>query len=149
MAQMMICDGCGELPADLLIQNIHNGDVMAFCVSCSGLWAKGHADAVLDEVGPEVPDTVPQPLESDSGTVDTFDLPPDSGTDRAIGEIVESAPRPAEAKPSKGASNGTVRKRSSGTGSRSRKSASEARPDPGPEPVRVGVGPDDDDDPGF
>jgi hypothetical protein len=45
------CDNADGQVAAVVITNIYTGDVMAFCVPCSGPWALGYALAVAEGQG--------------------------------------------------------------------------------------------------
>lgn len=55
MAQAMLCDGCEERPAVLLITNIQTGEVLAFCLGDSAVWAETHAKSLLELLGTDYP----------------------------------------------------------------------------------------------
>lgn len=118
MAQAMLCDGCGERPAVLLITDIQTGEVLAFDVACSAVWAETHAKAILDVLGADYPGQLGTWLTGPSGpgaaaSEPTGDEPAadakpkrarrtrkpaeaEYDPNRTIGEVVESAPTPPD-----------------------------------------------------
>lgn len=88
MAQPIPCDLCGQVLADFMVTNVHNGDTMALGVECVGLFAAGleataaaateagdpeQVDPETDEPTDEPTDTTGQPEPVDG---DGADLPP-------------------------------------------------------------------------
>lgn len=118
MAQAMLCDGCGERQAVLLITDIQTGEVLAFDVTCSAVWAETHAKAILDVLGDEYPGQLGTWLSgpitaaqsesaADPGSPDAAGKPKrarkprkpaeaEYDPNRTIGEVVESAPTPPD-----------------------------------------------------
>lgn len=118
MAQAMLCDGCGERQAVLLITDIQTGEVLAFDVTCSAVWAETHAKAILDVLGDEYPGQLGTWLSGPPADVERApDMLDNPGGQAAkpkqarkprkpaaeydpnrtiIGEVVESAPTPPD-----------------------------------------------------
>lgn len=95
MAQPIICDMCGEVAADFMITNVHNGDTMALGAECVGLFAAGietAAELAETEAGEPATDTVTDP-ESDEPT----DEPVDQATGVTAGDPDQPEPDPAAA----------------------------------------------------
>jgi hypothetical protein len=114
----MLCDGCQQRQALLLITDIETGEVLAFCVACSGVWAETHAKALLDVLGADYPGQLgawlsapPSPVAAATGPdADGEPVKPKArrprkpkggepdGYDpnRTVAEIVESAPTPPD-----------------------------------------------------
>lgn len=76
MAQPIPCDMCGEVEADFMVTNVHNGDTMGLGVECVGLWAMG-IEAALST--PAEPEPAPEP-DADPDT--ESDEPADTTTGR-------------------------------------------------------------------
>lgn len=74
MAQQLTCDMCAEMPADVMISNIHNGDTAAVCAMCLAAMGRelsetadapppaDQADDQSGEPDPPVPDEGPAPV---------------------------------------------------------------------------------------
>lgn len=64
MAQPIICDMCGEVAADFMITNVHNGDTMALGAECVGLFAQGIETAAdLAQADPETDPETDEPTD--------------------------------------------------------------------------------------
>lgn len=139
MAQAMICDGgCNNL-ATVLITNISSGDVLAFDVVCSALWAQTHADGIRELCRAEGIDVPGLTDRDDLGAADTQPQQLDTPPVTTEGETMDTEPTGAVATKPKGARNGTVRTRGNGAQGTHRSGTEGTRADRGPDP----------DDPGF
>lgn len=46
------CEACGQVPPDLLVSNVSNGDAHWWCIPCTHLVLTGVLDAVADDAVP-------------------------------------------------------------------------------------------------
>lgn len=136
MAQTMVCDGCAQLPAIVMVTQIGTGNVLAFCGGCSGLWAEGHAAVIAEALGADYTGNMPlwlrlaleaekmpsepvpepvaaKPARKRASKVKT-PADPEYPVDRTIGEIIETSPRSEGDQPQEGDSDGALQQRDSG-----------------------------------
>lgn len=55
MAQPMICDGCSNEPALIVVQNIQEAEVMALCPACVTGWTVAWLQALAPEMLAKAP----------------------------------------------------------------------------------------------